>query len=228
MALSDTSSISGLNAPTAANSNNNVSSADSEQRFLKLLVTQLNNQDPLNPMQNAELTSQLAQMSTVTGIEKLNTTLSGLVNQTGANQLLQATSLIGYNVLSPGDILTTKKPDEGKDPATQAFGVELPGTAADVTIKIVDDKGNVVRTIDAGPMKEGVNAVTWDGKDEAGNAVAAGAYRFTVDAKNGSAAVTSTALTFSQVAAVKQGAGGVTLELGSGNNISLSDVRLFL
>ncbi|MBN8757262.1 MULTISPECIES: flagellar hook assembly protein FlgD [Variovorax] len=226
MAISDTSSISGQNASSATG--NTVSSQDNEQRFLKLLVTQLNNQDPLNPMQNAELTSQLAQMSTVTGIEKLNTTLSGLVNQTGANQLLQATSLIGYNVLSPGDILTTKKPDEGKDPATQAFGVELPGTAADVTIKIVDDKGNVVRTIDAGPMKEGVNAVTWDGKDEAGNAVAAGAYRFTVDAKNGSAAVTSTALTFSQVAAVKQGAGGVTLELGSGNNISLSDVRLFL
>ena len=226
MAISDTSSISGQNASSATG--NTVSSQDNEQRFLKLLVAQLNNQDPLNPMQNAELTSQLAQMSTVTGIEKLNTTLSGLVNQTGANQLLQATSLIGYNVLSPGDILTTKKPDEGKDPATQAFGVELPGTAADVTIKIVDDKGNVVRTIDAGPMKEGVNAVTWDGKDEAGNAVAAGAYRFTVDAKNGSAAVTSTALTFSQVAAVKQGAGGVTLELGSGNNISLSDVRLFL
>ena len=156
MAISDTSSISGQNASSATG--NTVSSQDNEQRFLKLLVTQLNNQDPLNPMQNAELTSQLAQMSTVTGIEKLNTTLSGLVNQTGANQLLQATSLIGYNVLSPGDILTTKKPDEGKDPATQAFGVELPGTAADVTIKIVDDKGNVVRTIDAGPMKEGVNA----------------------------------------------------------------------
>lgn len=226
MAISDTSSISGQNASSATG--NTVSSQDNEQRFLKLLVTQLNNQDPLNPMQNAELTSQLAQMSTVTGIEKLNTTLSGLVNQTGANQLLQATSLIGYNVLSPGDVLTTKKPEEGKDPATQAFGVQLPGTAADVTIKILDDKGNVVRTLDAGHMKEGVNAVTWDGKDEAGNAVAAGAYRFTVDAKNGSAAVTSTALTFSQVAAVKQGAGGVTLELGSGNNISLSDVRLFL
>ncbi|MFL9670173.1 flagellar hook assembly protein FlgD [Variovorax sp. AB1(2024)] len=226
MAISDTSSISGQNASTATG--NTVSSQDNEQRFLKLLVTQLNNQDPLNPMQNAELTSQLAQMSTVTGIEKLNTTLSGLVNQTGANQLLQATSLIGYNVLSPGDVLTTKKPEEGKDPATQAFGVQLPGTAADVTIKILDDKGNVVRTLDAGPMKEGVNAVTWDGKDEAGNAVAEGAYRFTVDAKNGASAVTSTALTFSQVAAVKQGAGGVTLELGSGASIGLSDVRLFL
>ncbi|WP_422085449.1 MULTISPECIES: flagellar hook assembly protein FlgD [Variovorax] len=226
MAISDTSSISGQNASSATG--NTVSSQDNEQRFLKLLVTQLNNQDPLNPMQNAELTSQLAQMSTVTGIEKLNTTLSGLVNQTGANQLLQATSLIGYNVLSPGDVLTTKKPEDGKDPAAQAFGVQLPGTAADVTIKILDDKGNVVRTIDAGPMKEGVNAVTWDGKDEAGNAVAAGAYRFTVDAKNGTAAVTATALTFSQVAAVKQGASGVTLELGSGASIGLSDVRLFL
>ena len=228
MALSDTSSISGLNAPTAANSNNNVSSADSEQRFLKLLVTQLNNQDPLNPMQNAELTSQLAQMSTVSGIEKLNSTLSGLVNQTSSNQLLQATSLIGYNVLSPGDTLTTKAPEEGKEPASQAFAVELPGTASDVDIKIVDGTGKVVRTISAGSMTEGVNAVTWDGKDDTGAVVPAGAYRFTVDATNGSATVKATSLTFSQVAAVKQGTNGVSLELMTGNNISLSDVRLFL
>ncbi|MGJ7564745.1 flagellar hook assembly protein FlgD [Variovorax sp. GB1R11] len=229
MAISDTSSITGQNATSAAaSSNSSVSNEDSEQRFLKLLVTQLNNQDPLNPMQNAELTSQLAQMSTVSGIEKLNTTLSGLVNQTGSNQVLQAASLIGYNVLSPGDVLTTKKPEDGKDPATQAFAVELPGTAANVDIKILDASGNVVRTINAGAMKEGVNAVTWDGKDDAGNAVAEGAYRFTVDATNGSTAVQATALTFTQVAAVKQGTDGVTLELSSGNNIGLADVRLFL
>ncbi|MFM9924733.1 flagellar hook assembly protein FlgD [Variovorax sp. H27-G14] len=227
MAISDTSSISGQNAATAT-SNNSVSSADSEQRFLKLLVTQLNNQDPLNPMQNAELTSQLAQMSTVTGIEKLNSTLSGLVNQTGSNQVLQSAALIGYNVLSPGETLTAKKTEDGKDPATQAFAVELPGTAANVDIKIVDASGNVVRTISAGAMKEGVNAVTWDGKDDTGNAVAEGTYRFTVDATNGSTAVKATSLTFSQVAAVKQGTDGVTLELASGNNIGLSDVRLFL
>jgi|UniRef100_UPI000D3995E3 flagellar basal-body rod modification protein FlgD len=228
MAISDTSSITGQNAATAATSNTSVSNADSEQRFLKLLVTQLNNQDPLNPMQNAELTSQLAQMSTVSGIEKLNTTLSGLVNQTGSNQVLQAASLIGYNVLSPGDTLTTTKPEEGKDPAAQAFAVELPGTAASVDIKILDASGNVVRTINAGAMKEGVNAITWDGKDDAGNVVEAGAYRFTVDAANGSTSVKATALTFSQVAAVKQGTDGVTLELMTGNNIGLSDVRLFL
>jgi flagellar basal-body rod modification protein FlgD len=228
MAISDTSSITGQNAASAASSNTSVSNADSEQRFLKLLVTQLNNQDPLNPMQNAELTSQLAQMSTVSGIEKLNSTLSGLVNQTGSNQVLQAASLIGYNVLSPGDTLTTTKPEDGKEPAAQAFAVELPGTASDVDIKIVDAAGNTVRTISAGSMKEGVNAVTWDGKDDAGNVVPAGTYKFVADATNGSTVVKATALTFSQVAAVKQGTGGVTLELMSGNNIGLSDVRLFL
>ncbi|SET66044.1 flagellar hook assembly protein FlgD [Variovorax sp. OV084] len=227
MAISDTSSITGQNATSAATSSN-VSNEDSEQRFLKLLVTQLNNQDPLNPMQNAELTSQLAQMSTVSGIEKLNSTLSGLVNQTNSNQLLQATSLIGYNVLSPGDTLITKAPEEGKEPASQAFAVELPGTASDVDIKIVDGTGKVVRTISAGSMTEGVNAVTWDGKDDTGAVVPAGAYRFTVDATNGSATVKATSLTFSQVAAVKQGTNGVSLELMTGNNISLSDVRLFL
>jgi flagellar basal-body rod modification protein FlgD len=227
MAISDTSSITGQNATSAA-TNSNVSNEDSEQRFLKLLVTQLNNQDPLNPMQNAELTSQLAQMSTVSGIEKLNSTLSGLVNQTSSNQLLQATSLIGYNVLSPGDTLTTKAPEDGKEPASQAFAVELPGTASDVDIKIVDGTGKVVRTISAGSMTEGVNAVTWDGKDDTGAVVPAGAYRFTVDATNGSATVKATSLTFSQVAAVKQGTTGVSLELMTGNNISLSDVRLFL
>ena len=212
----------------AAASTASVSNSDSEQRFLKLLVTQLNNQDPLNPMENAELTSQLAQMSTVSGIEKLNSTLSGLVSQTGSNQVLQAASLIGYNVLSPGNTLATKDPDAGKDPAAQAFAVQLPGTAAGVEIKIVDASGKTVRTIEAGGMTEGVNAVTWDGKDDAGNAVPAGSYKFTVAASNGGTAVEATALTFAQVAAVKQGASGVTLELASGQSIALSDVRMFL
>jgi flagellar basal-body rod modification protein FlgD len=228
MAITDTSSISGANAASAAASTASVSNSDSEQRFLKLLVTQLNNQDPLNPMENAELTSQLAQMSTVSGIEKLNSTLSGLVSQTGSNQVLQAASLIGYNVLSPGNTLATKDPEAGKDPAAQAFAVQLPGTAAGVEIKIVDASGKTVRTIEAGGMTEGVNAVTWDGKDDAGNAVPAGSYKFTVAASNGGTAVEATALTFAQVAAVKQGASGVTLELASGQSIALSDVRMFL
>lgn len=108
------------------------------------------------------------------------------------------------------------------------FAVQLPGTAADVEVKIVDAAGNTVRTFDAGSMTEGVNAVTWDGKDDDGKVVPAGAYQFTVSATNNGVKVDATSLTFSQVAAVKQGTGGVTLELASGRSIGLADVRMFL
>lgn len=227
MAIND--ALSSLNGTSSTNQNSStVSGSDSEQRFLKLLVTQLNNQDPLNPMENAELTSQLAQMSTVSGIEKLNSTLSGLVNQTGSSQVLQAASLIGYNVLSPGNQIGTSAPKDGEEPAPVPFAVQLPGTAGDVQVKIVDAAGHTVRTLELGSMTEGVNAVTWDGKADDGSAVPAGNYSFSVVATNDGTNVEATALTFAQVAAVKQGANGVTLELANGRSISLDDVRMYL
>jgi flagellar basal-body rod modification protein FlgD len=227
MAINDALSSLGGTSSTSSSSSS-VSGSDSEQRFLKLLVTQLNNQDPLNPMQNAELTSQLAQMSTVSGIEKLNSTLSGLVSQTGSNQVLQAASLIGYHVLSPGNQLATTAPKEGEAPAPVPFAVQLPNTAGDVQVKIVDAAGHVVRTLELGSMAEGVNAVTWDGKADDGGAVPPGNYSFSVVATNDGTAVEATALTFAQVAAVKQGTNGVTLELANGHSISLDEVRMYL
>lgn len=227
MAINDALSSLGGTSSTSSSSSS-VSGSDSEQRFLKLLVTQLNNQDPLNPMQNAELTSQLAQMSTVSGIEKLNSTLSGLVSQTGSNQVLQAASLIGYNVLSPGNQITTTAPKDGEEPATVPFAVQLPGTAGDVQVKIVDAAGRTVRTLELGSLAEGVNAVTWDGTADDGGAVPPGNYSFSVVATNDGTAVEATALTFAQVAAVKQGTNGVTLELANGRSIGLDDVRMYL
>jgi flagellar basal-body rod modification protein FlgD len=227
MAINDALSSLGGTGSTSSSSSS-VSGSDSEQRFLKLLVTQLNNQDPLNPMQNAELTSQLAQMSTVSGIEKLNSTLSGLVSQTGSNQVLQAASLIGYNVLSPGNQIATTAPKDGEEPAAVPFAVQLPGTAGDVQVKIVDAAGRTVRTLELGSLAEGVNPVTWDGKADDGSTVPAGNYSFSVVASNDGTAVEATALTFAQVAAVKQGTHGVTLELANGRSISLDDVRMYL
>ena len=227
MAINDAlSSLGGTSSTQTAGSS--VSGSDNEQRFLKLLVMQLNNQDPLNPMQNAELTSQLAQMSTVSGIEKLNSTLSGLVSQTGSNQVLQAASLIGYNVLSPGNQIATTAPKDGEQPASVPFAVQLPGTAGDVQVKIVDAAGHTVRTLELGSMAEGVNAVSWDGKADDGSTVPAGNYSFTVAASNDGTAVQATALTFAQVAAVKQGTNGVTLELANGHSIGLDEVRMYL
>ena len=223
MAVTDTTAASSASsANTAAAMSNATSSADIEQRFLKLLVTQLNNQDPLNPMENAELTSQLAQMSTVSGIEKLNTALSGLVSQSGASQVLQAASMIGYSVLSPGNELAVAKDQQ------VAFAVELPSTASDVKVVIADADGKTVRTMELGSMTEGVNGATWDGKNDAGETVAEGNYKYSVTASNGGTAVNATALSFSQVAAVKQGTSGVSLELTAGRSIGLTDVRMFL
>ena len=78
------------------------SAADTQDRFLKLLVTQMKNQDPLNPMDNAQVTTQMAQLSTVSGIDKLNATLQALSDSMSSNQSLQAASMIGHGVLVAG------------------------------------------------------------------------------------------------------------------------------
>ncbi len=233
MAITSTSSATSTDTAAAATSTTSTTNADSEQRFLKLLVTQLNNQDPLNPMENAELTSQLAQMSTVSGIEQLNATLKGLVSQSDASQVLQAASLIGYAVLSPGNTLSLQMSEDEttgvKTPKEVPFAVELPANGAtDVTVTITDANGNKVRTMELGALGEGANGAKWDGKNDAGEVVAEGNYQFSVTAVGAGASVSATALTFTQVAAVKQGTNGVTLDLSTGKSIGLSDVRMFL
>ncbi len=92
--------LPGTTVPTAANSG-----ADIQDRFLKLLVTQMKNQDPLNPMDNAQVTSQLAQINTVNGIQQLNATMQGLATSFMSAQSMQSTSLIGHTVLTDGSKL---------------------------------------------------------------------------------------------------------------------------
>jgi len=220
MAVSGVSSTdnSAANALAGASS----SSSDQEQRFLKLLVTQLNNQDPLNPMDNAELTSQLAQMSTVSGIENLNSTLTSLVAQTGASQTLQAASLIGHTVLTPGSSVAFKS---GTD---TSFGLDMQGAADTVKVTITDAAGNTVRTIDVGALPQGTKTLTWDGKNDTGSAMPDGAYKISVAASVSGSAVAANTLTYSQVASVAQTASGVTLNLGASGTVALSDVKQFL
>src|SRR5919108_212739 len=103
MATSPISSNSGAsNTATASNAAANANSAD---RFLKLLVAQMQNQDPLNPMDNAQVTSQMAQINTVSGIAKLNDTVQGLNTQFVQMQALQGASLVGRDVIVPGNKL---------------------------------------------------------------------------------------------------------------------------
>ena len=217
-AITPSAGTSALGALTAATS----SSGDSEQRFLKLLVTQLNNQDPLNPLDNAQLTSQLAQMSTVSGIEKLNGAFQSLLAQSGSSQVLQSASLIGRTVLVPGNDLAFK---QGVD---LPFAIDMPGAAESVKVTITNAAGVTVRSYDLGALPPGVKTLSWDGVGDNGVPVAEGAYTLNVFAAGGGAKVAASALTYAKVVSVAQGANGVALDLGASRKASLSDVRLIL
>ncbi|HWI82105.1 flagellar hook assembly protein FlgD [Ramlibacter sp.] len=194
-------------------------SAASEQRFLKLLITQLNNQDPLNPMDNAQLTSQLAQMSTVSGIEKTNATLQTLLAQSSSAQMLQAASLVGRAVVVPGGQLAL-------DGGAASFAIDLPASAASARALITDAAGNPVRTIDLGSLPAGLHSQAWDGRNDAGQAMPAGLYRVDVVAANGANPVSAATLVAAQVRSVGQDAAGITLQLSGGRSAALADVRM--
>ena len=187
------------------------STEDLENRFLTLLVTQMKNQDPLNPMQNAELTSQLAQINTVKGVETLNQTLEKLLTSYSDTLSMQSAALVGKNVLSAGNKLTLTS-----DGAVG--GISLSEAASRVTVTISDSSGKAVNTLELGAQKAGVADFYWDGKDLNGNALSAGNYTFTVSAKQGTAAVTSSALQFGTVSALVRTQDGFQLDV-SGNGL---------
>jgi len=192
--------------------------AETQDRFLKLLVTQMKNQDPLNPLDNAEVTSQMAQLSTVTGIEKLNSTLGSMLASQQASQSLQAAGMIGHGVLVPGSALALQD-------SKGVFGIELGGPADAVQVTIRDGDGNAVQQIDLGRQEAGAQPLLWDGKLADGSTAPDGLYTFEVSATRGGEAVAVTALSFDQVASVSTGPAGVTLNLPLAGSVGLADVR---
>lgn len=192
-----------------------------QDRFLKLLVTQLRNQDPLNPMDNAQMTSQLAQISTVDGIERLNQTLQALMTNADNTQALQAAQLVGREVLVPGGGVTLTR--EGA-----LAGVELAEPADRVTALIRDGSGIDIRTLDLGPLDAGTHTFYWDGVADSGARAANGAYTVTLKAQRGDTAPSAAALTPAKVLGVSRSGAGVSLDLGALGPIQLADVKRIL
>ena len=188
-----------------------------QERFLKLLVSQLRNQDPLNPLDNAQVTSQIAQISTVNGIERLN----GAVKDMGATMLaaqsLQAGALIGRGVLAEGDRMQLV--DGGA-----VGGFELAGPADKVVVTILDAGGRPLESLDLGSKGPGLSTFAWDGKP--GDAqLPDGSYRFKVEAlRDNGATVSATSLGYGRVQSVSLD-GGVTLNTPTLGALPLSGVR---
>jgi len=197
---------------------NSSSVADVQDRFMTLLVTQMKNQDPLNPMDNAQVTSQMAQLATVTGIDKLNDTMAALISSVQVGQSYQATSMIGHNVLVSGNTVST----EG---AGGYFGVELPVGADKLSITIKDSAGNTVRNVELGAQSEGTLPLTWDGKTNDGSVAATGDYKIEVAATIGGQAVEAASLGYAKVLSVSNMNGGIKLNLSNNSSVGTTDVK---
>lgn len=188
-----------------------------EDRFLTLLMAQVRSQDPLNPMDNAEFTSQLAQLNTVNGIEKLNTTLSSLLAGYNEAQGMQAAGIIGKNVMVAGNKLPLAN-------AQSVGGIELASAADTVTLTIKDASGKVVQTESLGEHAAGSFYFAWDGKDADGKQLADGNYTFSVEAQANGKKVDAKAMQIGTVNAVVRNGTGFMLDLGSMGEVSFSDV----
>ncbi|QKH39320.1 flagellar hook assembly protein FlgD [Achromobacter pestifer] len=207
---------------------NGISTAQGLQdQFLKLLVTQLQNQDPLNPMQNAELTSQLAQISTVEGITNLKNTMLAISGQIDVSQSMNAVAMIGKGVLIPGSKI--KSGVDAANPEARVvtpYGLDLQGDAQKVQIRISDANGAVVRTIEMVDQKTGVYTLNWDGKNDGGVALEPGAYNVSVLATDADGKkVNAETLSYGQVKSVAYSTNGLRLDLGLDGQTSMLDVR---
>jgi flagellar basal-body rod modification protein FlgD len=212
--------------------NAGTSAADLQQTFLKLLVTQLQNQDPTSPMDSSQMTSQLAQIDTVSGIAQLNSSLTSLSAQLSSSEEGQSASLIGRDALIPGDTITVGNPtnsDGSTDTNTvvaSAFGVELPAAATDLVLQVSNSNGELVKTIDLGAQPAGVIPVpAWSPVDNSGNPLPTGQYTFTAVDAGGAATGSSApvALTNAQVISVVTQANGTPgLALSNGTTIPLN------
>lgn len=190
---------------------------DMQTRFLTLLTTQLKNQDPMNPSDANQMTAQLSQISTVSGIEKLNASMDKLLASYSETQNMQAAAIIGKTVLTAGNVLELAA-------GGATGGVSLDEAAEKVTVTIKDAAGNVVQTAELGSQAAGVMNFLWDGQSDAGAALPAGNYTFSVRAVNADKAVPSTALQSGMVNALTLTKDGVSLQLPNNRSVAYSDI----
>lgn len=202
-----------LNTRSSVAAANEAGSAD---RFLKLLVAQMQNQDPLAPMDNAQVTSQMAQINTVTGIEKLNGTVQGLSGQFVQMQALQGAQLVGREVVVPGNKMSI---EAGKGEG----GFELTSAADAVKVEVLGPGGHVLDTLNLGAQSAGMHSFDWN----AGSNATASGVTFRVTATSGGTKLDVTTLMRDTVSAVNTSGDSLQLELQNSGSVAYSLVKAF-
>jgi len=192
--------------------------AANEDRFLRMLVAQLKNQDPLNPLDNAQVTTQMAQISTVEGINKLNATLSAMATAAGGQQAMQATTMVGRQVLASGNTMVL-----GSEGA--AGGYSLAGAADGLTLTVKSASGAVVHTAQLGAQQAGLHVFNWDGVTDNGSAAAPGAYSFEITARQGKDTVAAETLSLGRVDGITPNSNGAKLSVSSLGEVDFAAIK---
>jgi flagellar basal-body rod modification protein FlgD len=225
------SDVSGISSPSTLQSISGGPSAPEEEKsnelgqsaFLELMITQLNNQNPLNPQDNSEFVAQLAQFSSVEGLERLNTSMDAMVNSYQSSSALQASALVGRAVMVESEEAPLH---EG---GAIAGSVNLDGSTSNLMLNIYDADNQLVRQQQMGSQPSGEFDFIWDGSDMDGNTLPVGVYRFEMLAEvDGEQVAQATSLS-ANVNSVTLGQGGaMTLNLSGIGSVKLSDVKEIL
>ncbi|MEO8858430.1 MAG: flagellar hook capping FlgD N-terminal domain-containing protein [Burkholderiaceae bacterium] len=213
-----TSSATAAASAAASTGSGATSMAGAEDRFLKLLVAQLNNQDPMNPMDNAQMTSQMAQINTVTSVQQVNDTLKSLSTQLSSLQMLQGSSLVGHDVLVQGSTLALDA--NGKT----SGAVDLDTKADSVKIDILSAGGQVVDTIDLGAQSAGRHTFDWN----ASGHLPTGTPSFRVRATLANTNVTYVPLARDKVVSVGSENGSMNVQLQGLGSVAYDSVKTIL
>lgn len=216
--VTSTAGVAGTENFSTVSSKTKTGMSETQDRFLKLLVTQMKNQDPLNPLDNAQVTSQMAQLSTVSGIEKLNQTLESFTSAQGLQRSFESVGMIGHAVLAPGSTLDLAD-------GAAVGGVELPSDVNKLKVKILDASGVVVQELNLGEQPAGVTMFTWDGTNKNGDLVDDGRYTFRVEAAYDKETVKAVNLAVGEVSSLLVGKDGPSLNVTGLGEVNPADVR---
>jgi flagellar basal-body rod modification protein FlgD len=211
-ATTATTGTTSSSAATAA-----ATSAATQDRFMTLLVAQLKNQDPMSPMDNAQMTSQMAQINTVTGIQQVNDTLKSMATQFTSLQVLQGSSMVGHNVLVASNTLTSSA-------GVASGAVDLAGKADAVKVEILSPGGQVLETFDLGALDAGRHSFDWDASTYQGT----GEPSFRVTATLAGQAVASTSLARDTVVSVGSENGAMTVQLQGRSAVPYDSIKAIL
>ncbi|MEZ5661376.1 MAG: flagellar hook capping FlgD N-terminal domain-containing protein [Burkholderiaceae bacterium] len=210
-AASTTESASSLGADNDA----------TEDRFLALLVAQMRNQDPLNPLENAEVTTQLAQINTVRGIEDLGKSMKSLLERLSQQGPINSASMIDRQVLVPASSVDLT--DADMEPVKAAAELTLP--AQQVVADIYGTDGVVLRSLDLGAHGPGLVNFEWDGRDAAGEWAPEGRYTLRVRALGSDGEQDPATSVARRVVGIERGSDGLNLRLQGGASVPESSIR---